>query len=137
MGCQEKIKERCKKVYANCTSYEGIVNTDSSLTDEGCLTIEETTQDIYDQLEHLNLSELGQKCLTYVEEDGKLYVNKVLLQLEQEICDLKTQLNTIQTTSVLNTVLVGIDFQCLQGDCDNQIVTLQDLLNSIITKICN
>lgn len=137
MGCQEKQNQRCKKAYADCTMYEGTVNENSSLNQDTCISVEESTQDIYNQLEQINLSALGDSCLTYVQEDGKLYVKNVLLKFEQEICDLKQQVQTLQTTAVLDTPLTNFNFQCLQGVCDNDILTLGDLLNSIITRLCD
>jgi len=137
MACQEKTGIRCKKSFAACTNYEGTTNENSTLIQDTCISIEETTQDIYNQLEQINLSALGDSCLDYVEEDGKLYVKNVLLKFEEEICTLKNQVQTLQTTAVLDTPLTNFNFQCLQGVCDNNIITLGDLLNSIVTRLCD
>lgn len=56
MACNDnKISNNCGNiVYASCTKFEGTTNTQSELSEEQCLSIEETTQDIYNQLEDLS-----------------------------------------------------------------------------------
>lgn len=137
MSCNNKTKQRCKKQYASCVSFEGTTNANSTLMDE-CLSIEETTQDTYDQLEQINLSQLGDKCLEYVTVDGKIFVKNVLLKFEQEICDLKEQVQTLQNTAFCDLTIAdcGINTLCLQGVCENEILTVKDLFQSIINRLC-
>lgn len=55
MACNDKISNLCgNKTYAACVDYEGTVNSQSELINDECLSIEETTQDIYNQLEDLS-----------------------------------------------------------------------------------
>ena len=75
-----------------CTEYESNVNVDSALININCKNGDEVIQDIYNQLENLNLSSLGQKCLTYVKAGGKNIVKNVLLEQERKICELETML---------------------------------------------
>lgn len=136
-----KIKATCTgtKTWAVCTQYESNVNSESSLDDSTCLNLEETTQDIYNQLDGINdLSELGEECLTYVLEEGKLLVKNVLLKHEQEICTLKTQIATLQTTNLCNTDITGcgLDLSCLVDACGNPINTFSQLVQAMIDKIC-
>jgi hypothetical protein len=142
--CNNKIKNSCtgSKTYAACAQFEGDVNEDSALVDETCLSLEETTQDLYDQVgaikNNQDLSDLGNACLTYVEdEDGKIIVKNVLLKLEEEICSLKERINLLETTAICD-MPVGdcVDTLCLTGACDTSIVTYGDLLNAMVAKIC-
>lgn len=62
MGCSnEKITNLCgEKTFASCTEYEGTVSNNSSLDPvNDCLSLEETTQDIYNQLDEI-ISSIGQ-----------------------------------------------------------------------------
>lgn len=135
--CNNKIKQRCKKVYASCTMYESEVNTNSTLDVDDCLTIEETTQDIYTQLEQINLSNLGNSCLEYVEQDGKLYVKNVLKKFEDEICALKEEVENLNSRNILDTPLGEFNVWCLEGQCENEILTLRDWMNSVTTRFCD
>jgi len=88
--CNSKIRHTCgSTTYAVCANYEGIVNSQSELSEESCLNLEETTSDIYNQLETIldnsDLSALGEQCLTYVEVEGKIFVKNALLKMEEEI----------------------------------------------------
>ena len=134
-----KIKKTCgTTMFATCVSYEGTVNSISEYTDNDCLSIEETTQDIYNQLEQLNLSELGNACLEYVEEDGKLLVKNVLKKYEDEICTLKEELETVKNTQFCNMKVTecGLDFSCLELPCEQEILTVKDLFQALINKVC-
>jgi hypothetical protein len=140
-----KVKNTCVSGEAACINYEGTVNTQSSLDSEDCWTIEETTQDVYNQLEEINLSALGNDCLNYVETTaGKTIVKNVLLKFEEEICNLKTEVETLNTevTALKNKtacdILLGdcIDTLCLTDDCGASINNLGQLLQIMITKQC-
>ncbi len=144
--CNNKIKNTCVGSRANavCVDYDGTVNEDSSLKDESCLDLEATTQDIYDQLgkikTEIDLSDLGKKCLEYVEdEDGKLIVKNVLLKLEEEICNLKKAAEDNAKTKLCDLKIAdcGIDLSCLELDpCNNDIITLADWMQAVTNKIC-
>ena len=145
-GCNNKIKQTCtgSRTFASCTQYEGDVNEDSALVDETCLSLEETTQDIYDQIGAIknsqDLSALGEQCLTYVEdEDGKIIVKNVLLKMEEEICSLKTQIETLEKRTICDLKIsdCNIDLKCLEEDeCNQTIVTLADWIQAVTDKIC-
>lgn len=138
--CNSKVSHTCGggTNYAICTQYEGDVNTESSLVDDTCFNLEETTQDIYNQLENItDLSELGQGCLEYVEtEEGKIVVKNVLLKFEQEICDLKEEIENLKTVSICNTSITDCDFDLgtLVDDCGEQPQTIGELLQILINQ---
>lgn len=133
------MNSRCKKTYADCTVYEQTVNEYSSLDDTTCLSVEETIQDIYNQLDtQLNLTELGNECLTYTRIGGKLYTKEVLLTMEAEICALKEEVENLKTITFCDTPInqCGLDFKCLEETCGGEIVTFKDLMQSLINKSC-
>lgn len=134
-----KVKNTCgTKNFAMCISYEGTINSISEYTNEDCLSIEETTQDIYNQLEQLDLSELGESCLEYVEEDGKILVKNVLKKYEEEICYLKNKVTELENRPFCNQPIADCieDFSCLSLPCDNSIITVKDWMLAVQAKIC-
>ena len=137
-NCNQKIKYTCDgEKPAMCIRYEGEVNENSEYTNDSCLSIEETTQDIYNQLEDINLSELGKSCLEYVSEDGRLKVKNVLLKYEQEICALKEKVTVLEQSSLCNLPLGDcINTKCLVDACGEPISTYGQLFQIIIDKIC-
>ena len=144
--CSNKIKNTCagSRINAACVDYDEIVNEDSSLKDESCLSIEDTTKDIYEQLgaikTQIDLSDLGKKCLEYVEdEDGKIIVKNALLKMEEEICNLKQALADNAKTSLCDLKIAdcGIDLKCLELDpCNNEIITVADWMQAVTNKVC-
>ena len=57
--------------------------------------------------------------------------------MEEEICSLKEQLTTLQNRQICDMPITDcVDTLCLEGACENSIVTYGDLLNAIVTKIC-
>lgn len=138
--CNNKVKYTCGDVVkATCVDYEGTVNNNSSLKDEKCLDIEQTTQDIYNQLGQIDVSKIDD-CLDYAETNGKIQINKVVVKHGEEICELKEQIKTLQETALCNLDITkcGLDFKCLVADpCGTgNIKTLADLLQAMINKIC-
>lgn len=99
MGCYDKKKLTCgTKQYATCVYYEGCCIPEwSELSDENCITLEETTTDTYHHLnaiyENIDLSELGNDCIDYEEEEpGKIKVKEAIKKLEELYCDMQDQL---------------------------------------------
>lgn len=135
-----KISHTCgERTYLICSEYEGTVNTDSSLIEESCLNGQEVVQDIYNQLENLDLSALGELCLSYVQENNKNIVKNVLLKFEEEICNLKEELEIVKNRQICDIPITECfpnGFDCLIGDCDNSIVTLKDWMLAMQTRIC-
>lgn len=136
-----KIKHTCGSiVFAGCTSYEGILPEFSELE---CPSIEETTEELYNLVgeikEETDLKDLGDKCLEYVEtEEGKIIVKNVLLKFEDEICLLKNRVKQLEDRQLCDFPIssCGIDLKCLSLPCDTSITNLGQLLEAMITKIC-
>lgn len=143
-NCGNKVKHTCGTLhYATCTRYEGSVNPQSELAEDTCLDLEGTTQDIYNQLEDLNeqldLSELGEKCLTYIEdEEDRIVVKNVLLKFEDEICTLKEKVEALENRQLCDFPIEGcdLDLSCLSLPCDTTISTMADLFQALINKVC-
>ena len=135
-----RISHTCgERTYLICSEYEGTVNTDSSLIEESCLNGQEVVQDIYNQLENLDLSALGELCLEYVQENNKNIVKNVLLKFEEEICNLKEELEIVKNRQICDipiTECLPNGFDCLALPCDTSITNLGQLLDAMITKIC-
>lgn len=137
-NCGNKIKNMCgEKTYATCTYYELEVPTFSTLVDEDCITIEETTEDLYNAVggvkSEIDLSELGDQCLDYVQEDGKNIVKNVLLKYEQEICDLKGRIALLEDETVCNKNITScVDLTGIVDACNTQISTLGELLQYLV-----
>ena len=134
-----KIKHTCgSKNYSTCIDYEGTVNVDSELDENSCLTIEETTQDVYNQLDNLDLSALGELCLEYVQVSGKNIVKNVLLKHEEKICELESKVTELQNRQVCDIPITEClpDLACLTDACSNDITTLGEWMLAMQTKIC-
>lgn len=137
-NCNQKIKHTCGSiVFADCTSYEGTVNADSEFNENNCLSIEQTTQDIYNQLDNLDLSELGELCLNYVQENNKNIVKNVLLKFEEVICEMQEKIESLENRQLCD-MLIGdcVDVSCLTDPCLNDITTFGQLLQALVTKSC-
>lgn len=102
MSCNKQIKQNCGTIiYGACVRYEKGVSNNSSLT-EGCISIEETTEDIYNQLdsidEKITLSSIVNDCITFTEPKT---INSVIGQLYNKLCELEgiiiTQAGLIET----------------------------------------
>ena len=133
-----KISHTCgDRTYLICSEYEGTVNTDSSLTEESCLNGQEVVQDIYNQLENLDLSALGELCLSYVQENNKNIVKNVLLKFEEKICELENRVEELETVDICNQSITScnLDFGDLVDACGNQPTTLAETLQLILTQL--
>lgn len=98
MGCGNKVEHNCgSKTYAVCTKYEGEVSRNSFLKDD-CKNIEQTTQDIYTQLDaiddKLNLTSLDNRCVSFTEPKTIL---SVLSNLINKVCTMQTLLEQQKT----------------------------------------
>ncbi len=135
-GCGNKVKYTCSESKpAECVEYEGTVNTNSSLDADSCKSVEETTQDIYNQLEDINLSELGENCLEYLPEDGRIKVKTVLLKYEEEICNLKEDIEELKNRPICNMPIGDcVNVTGLVNPCGDPITTWGELIQILINN---
>ncbi len=133
-----KISHTCgERTYLICSEYEGTVNTDSSLIEESCLNGQEVVQDIYNQLENLDLSALGELCLTYVQEDNKNIVKNVLLKFEEKICEYEQRITELENRPLCEMPLGDcVDTKCLVDACNENISTVGQLLQALVDLNC-
>jgi hypothetical protein len=144
--CKNKVSQTCigSTTQAVCVKTDVTVNSESSLINDDCLNVEETTQDLYNQIGEIkketDLSELGLKCLTYTKVSGKILTKNVLLKHEQEICDLKTKVTALETTGFWDKKIEGsgLNLLCLlpPNPCNTTIITNRDLFQALINKVC-
>lgn len=141
-NCGNKIKQTCtgNRVYATCTEYETELPEFSTLED--CVTIEETTAELYDVvgkiLDNTDLNELGNLCLEYVlDEEGKIIVKNVLSKFEEIICEQQEKIEALQNTSICNTIITGCNFSWgdLTDSCGDQPLTLGETIQLILDKL--
>lgn len=94
--CQDKIKQRCKKVSAECVSYDRELPSFSTLTD--CITIADTTEELYDFVGEiktlLDLSDL-ESCESLPTTRTPLTVFQKILDM---ICTQKSTIENMQGT---------------------------------------
>ena len=142
-NCNQSIKYTCtgNTNYATCIEFEGEVNSNSEYTSDDCLSVEETTQDQYNQLENIwdeiDLSELGEQCLDYLtNEEDKIVVKNVLLKFEEEICQLKEKINTLENTAVcdLDISQCDIEWGNLTDACGEQPQTLKEAIQLLVNQ---
>lgn len=137
-----KTKHTCGDPnYATCVTYEKELPDFTKITDN-CYTIEETTEDQYlilgDIKEEIDLSELGEQCLSYVlDENDKIVVKNVLLKYEEEICLLKQEVSDLKTTSICSTSIepCNLDFGDLVNECGEKPKTMKETLQLILDKL--
>jgi len=138
-NCGNKIKNTCsEKNYATCIYYELAIPEISSLTGD-CITLEETTQDLYEIAggikSEIELSELGNNCLAYVQDSGKTLVKNVLLKYEEEICLLKDKVSNLEDQAICDKVVTNcLDLTGLVDQCNSPINTLGELLQYLVAQ---
>mgnify|MGYP003528717753 CR=1 FL=1 len=102
MGCNDSTKIRCKKVSAECVSYERELPIFSQLED--CITIADTTEELYNLIDNIqdsiNLENL-ESCVTLPENRD---VNNLIQFLLDRDCyqqglieDLQASVETMQS----------------------------------------
>ena len=144
-NCGNKIKHTCaEKNYATCVYYELEVPSFSSLVDEDCKTLEETTEDQYiligDIKENISTDNLNTKCIEYeITPQVGITVKSALFQHEEEICNLKTRIEDLETTAIcdINITNCGIDLSGINNNCEIEVTTLGELLEYIVNTIQN
>lgn len=151
MSCKDNISDTCggKKVNAVCVKYEGGLSENSALDPNDCHNAEEVIEDLNAQLDKLkadlDLSELGNACLSYDQAGVALTVKEAILKLEEKLCLALDKLgiasDNCESCESCPPVFTE-DFSCLNLDlgalsdaCSNPITNLKDLLQAMVTKL--
>ena len=140
-NCGNKIKNTCsEKNYATCIYYELEVPTISSLVNEDCITLEETTEDIYGILEEI-ISGLSTEALgdctdiVYPTTPGQvLKIKDVILKLEGEICNLKAEVELLKTEAICDKDITHCGLTLPDNACDLPITKLGELLEYLLNQ---
>ena len=138
-NCGNKTKHTCaEKNYATCIEYELEVPAFSSLVEQDCFTLEETTEDTYDLIggikSEIDLVALGQDCINYGVNPKT--VKSVLLKYEEEICDLKSKVEVLETTAICDKIITEcVDLTGILDQCNSPVNTLGELLQYLLDNI--
>ena len=138
-----KPKYTCgdRRSNARCVVYDLDIPEYSNLFEEECVTLEETTEDLYHLIsyikESIDLENFNPQCLniskvkdTYKSSNSDRFLLKdVVENLEKKVCELE---NSDSTDDSLE-----LDFKCLTSVCGEPISSLKDLLQTLINEVCN
>lgn len=141
-GYNLDTKHTCgDKSEAACTYYRLDVPSDSSLINETCVTIEETTNDLYNITTSIkndhDFSDLGDLSIEYNESiPNKPTSKEVAIAFEKEIDALKTS-QSQQVESICNLPIqdCDLDLKSLVDSCNIIPSTFKDLLQTLIDEI--
>ena len=153
MSCKDKISDRClKKTNAVCVKYEGTLSGESQLDPNDCHDLESVIEDINGQLDtisdEINLNGISEDCIDFNEEvPGDVKVREAIIAIVAKIeqisahiglaCDdcptCEPSCNPIFTEDIS---CLGLDYGCLADPCGAQPTNLKELLQLIITKVC-
>lgn len=132
-----------KRHEARCTFYNTSVPTWSSLVNEDCVTLEETTAETYVELnsfrERFDLDNIVADCITftYADSDNKK-MSEVVHAIQDSICALETSITNSGTTAICDVSIAtcGLDTDCLDDACGTGLSTVKDVIQALITKVC-
>ena len=140
-----KPKHTCgdRSSNARCVFYDLNIPPFSKLSDSECVTVEETTSDLYNlvswlresvNVEGLDIKDLDlQSVLDSYEPTKQRYLVKDVLEgIISQVDDIKKLTESNDTNSGLE-----LDFKCLVSSCGAPITSLKDLLQALIDEVCN
>ena len=139
-----KPKHTCgdRSSNARCVFYDLDIPSFSKLSNNDCVTVEETTSDLYNLVswvrESVNIEGLDMKDLelqsvldSYDTSKQRFLVKDVLGEIISQVDDIKKLTETNDTDSGLE-----LDFKCLGSSCGPPITSLKDLLQTLIDEVC-
>lgn len=117
-ACNNRKYSCGEKISSICTIYDGELPEWSELNDELCVTIEETTEELYNQVadikESLDTSNLGDSCLQYPNNED-IKQKDANLVFEKTLCDL-LEIVKDNTNSVL---ACDLNYEGLVEECED------------------
>ena len=118
-ACNNRKYSCGEKISSICTMYEGELPNWSELNEEICATIEETTEELYNEVsdikESLDTSNLGGACLQYPNNE-KIKQKDANLVFEKNICDL-FEIVKDNTNSILTC---DLNYEGLVEECEER-----------------
>lgn len=136
MGCN-KIKNTCvDKQYATCVYYELDLPEISDL-DSSCVTIEETTEELYSFIEEVKTDISLEGIVTDCEDLSELSIKGIFELQQNKICELENELEDISNKNICDYSIEDCDLnlQDLVDICGEQPTTLGELLQVLINQI--
>jgi len=128
MGCN-KIKNTCvDKHFASCVYYE--LDTPSFSDLEDCVTIEETTQELYEVLDNVR---------TKVDINDGVVLTELLEEKQDQIDVLQEKVETLENQNVCEQSIenCNLDLQGLVDVCGEEPTTVGQLLQILINELNN
>lgn len=144
MNCNSKIKFSCgTRTPSTCVFYDIEIPEFSNLKTEQCVTIEETTEDLYKLIaslrESTDMTLFEKKCLdidkkqdSYTEENVFL-IKDVIQALQDKVCNPEES----SDHDNIEFILQNLDYNCLVLPCDTKPKNLFQFFQLLIDKICN
>lgn len=135
--CNDKnlLSNTCTvRANARCIDYDGDVSNSSSLKDETCISIHDTTEDLYGLVENIEnqlvpSTLVSNSCLVYPRNPTH---SDILTTLDSAICNIQNN----QTTNALDYDVKDLDMKCLTTPCGDKIANVRELLQALIDKVC-
>lgn len=141
MGCGQNIKQTCgKKSYATCVYYELPLPEISSLVGEECVTVEETTDDLYTLVQNIqnsiNVLSIDVDC---VDMPADFTIADLVEAQNAKICELEDEIATLRQESICDKSIedCGLDLGTLLDDCGEPVTTLGQYLQIIANNLQN
>jgi len=109
MACNDKVGQRCKKVFGACVSYEKELPAFSEIEND-CPSIEEVAEDLYNIIgemkEEIDLSSLTEECITLPTERTVLTVMQTLID---KICAQEEVIETLtENLATANAAILAL-----------------------------
>ena len=137
MSCKNKIKNTCvSKQYATCVYYELDLPEISSL-DSSCVTLEETTQELYSFIEYIKESVNIEGLTTDCEDLTELSIKDIFELQQNKICSLEDKVEELESKTICDMSITecGLDLQNIVDICGEQPETVSELLQILINQI--
>lgn len=139
--CKDKVSNTCgNSIYATCVDYEGLLGDNTTIT-SSCVSQNDVNEDLYaitdSIIENSKTDNLGNSCITYPLTEGKILLKSVLETNEQEICSLKTRVESLESVnySELDITTWGLTIPtCIADSCNNPPTTLKELIQAIMNN---
>ena len=140
MGCGKyDISSTCgDRYYATCTFYQTELPEWSELKDQNCVTIEETTEELYEAVteikDQLDNSELSGGCIMYIEANPPQ--NKINNAVHEKLCEIVQQLEDFGSPS--NGVFCpNLNYGDLvdPNDCDGKPTTWCEFAQFVLNQL--
>ena len=146
MGCIEKLSSGCVKNFAPCISYEKDLPSCSKHKDANCVSLEDTTSEIYEYICNFKaaLSTAGfdtEFCLTFeTNSDGEITQREVNEAILQKVCELEIAVAALGGGSEID--MNNLDFSSCEFNlgsfvdtCGEEINSVCDLLQALVDTI--